>query len=53
MCKTIFNNLNNDVKSQIKNICELYSNNTSIKPNKYNIKKCIRKFVVDLSKMSV
>lgn len=39
MCKTIFNNLDNDVKSQIKYVYKLYSNNTSNFTNNYNIKK--------------
>jgi len=39
MVKTIFNNLNNEVKSLIKSLCESQSNNTDDIINKNKIKK--------------
>lgn len=48
MGKTIFNNLNNDVKSLIKNLCESQSINTNDINNKNRIKKEINKIVSEL-----
>lgn len=51
MGKTIFNNLNNEVKSLIKSLCESHSNNTNDIINiinKNQIKKAINKIVSDL-----
>ena len=51
MGKTIFNNLNDEVKSLIKSLCESQSNNTNDTINiiyKNQIKKAINKIVSDL-----
>jgi len=41
MEKTIFNNLNNEVKSLIKSLCESQSNNTNVIINKNKIKNAM------------
>jgi len=41
MSKTIFNNLNKEVKSLVKNLCETYSNNTNGIIIKNQVKKTI------------
>jgi len=46
--KTIFNNLNNEVKSLIKMLCENQLNNTNDIINKNQIEKAINKIVRDL-----
>lgn len=49
MSKTIFNNLNKEVKSLLKNLCETHSNNTNDIVIKNQIKKTIDRIVSELN----